>query len=135
MAQIVPAATAVGAELGASGAPAPTIASDIENLVAMVIWFGMGAFAMYSLPAIAYSIGTGIAMSMAPLVLGLFGAAKAVSAGISALGGAAGAGAEALGSVSLGFARDELTMGSSGLSLPPPPPPALSYATPPAFGD
>lgn len=137
MSQIQPLATPAGTgTLGASGAPAPTLASDIQNLISMVIWFGMGAFAMYALPAIAYSIGTGVATNAAPLLLGLMSAGSSLLSGAGELIG--GIGDFSLGeasNISMDFARDELSGGSSISALPPPPPPSLSYATPPTLGE
>ena len=133
MNQIQPLATQAGAgAFGAAGTEAPTVASDLENLVSMVIWFGMGAFAMYALPAIAYSIGTGVATNMTPLLLGLMSAGSSLLSGASELiGGIGEFSLGAAGDFSMDFARDELG-GSAGItSLPPPPPHALSHATPP----
>jgi type IV secretion system protein VirB6 len=42
---------------------------EIQTLIALVVWFIAGAFAIYSLPAIAYSIGSGIAVSGPSLLL------------------------------------------------------------------
>ena len=39
------------------------LGDEIQILVALVVWFVAGAFAMYNLPAIAYSIGAGVAIS------------------------------------------------------------------------
>ena len=36
----------------------PHAVSDLMNLVGMVIWFALGAFGLFALPSIAYSIGT-----------------------------------------------------------------------------
>ena len=45
------------------------LGDEIQILVALVVWFVAGAFAMYNLPAIAYSIGAGVAVSGPPLLL------------------------------------------------------------------
>ncbi|MBS0984271.1 type IV secretion system protein [Gluconobacter cerinus] len=55
----------------------------IQNEISMVVWILLGAFAIYSLPTLAYSIGTGIAVSFAPIVA----AALAASGIMSGLGG------------------------------------------------
>ena len=51
--------------------------TQIQNMVSTVIWILMGAFAIYSLPALAYSIGTGVAVSMAPIAMAAIAAASA----------------------------------------------------------
>lgn len=87
LAQVVPPTAQAGTGLSSmlpgwlgGATKASTLASDIQALISMVIWFGMGAFALYALPAIAYSIGTGIATNSLPLIgAALFGAAKALS--------------------------------------------------------
>jgi type IV secretory pathway VirB6-like protein len=106
------------------------VPDQVQALMGMVVLFFMGAFAIYSLSAIAYSIGTGVAISSLPVMLM---AAKAMQTAAGALAGltitlptvAAGEAAEGL---SLGMARSELGGGSGGMlaapssaSLPPPP--------------
>ncbi len=127
-------ATATGNWPAVDGAPAPEAAEDLANLSSMVVWFGMGAFALYSLPAIAYSIGTGVALSTVPITLGLMSAANAIAAGAGALMGAVAGMSFASnnsGDLSMDFSREEIEGGSSG-SLPPPPPPSLSFASSPS---
>ena len=138
MSQIQPLATAAGTgTFGASGAPAPTLASDLQNLVAMVIWFGMGAFAMYALPAIAYSIGTGVATNASAATARPDERRKLATLGCRR--------AELVASVSSRWAtcqkpqhglcsRRAVQRFERRAALPPPPPPSLSYATPPALG-
>ena len=111
--------------VGAAGG----VPDKVQALMSMVVLFFMGAFAVYSLPAIAYSIGTGVAIqTMAPLMMaarGVMGMAGA-AAGMAAALPEAGAAAEA-GGLAMGLADAELGGGSSGLiapdlgSLPPPP--------------
>jgi type IV secretion system protein VirB6 len=108
----------------------------VQALIAMVVLFFMGAFAIYSLSAIAYSIGTGVAVSSLPL---LYLAAKAMQSAAGALAGmelpslAAGE----TGSLSLGLngAQAGLGAGEGGGMLAAPsmaslPPPPLSLASP-----
>ena len=45
------------------------LSDEMQVLVALVVWFIAGAFAMYNLPAVAYSIGSGVAISGPPLLL------------------------------------------------------------------
>lgn len=60
-----------------------TIASDLWNLVIMVIWFLMSAFAMYALPAVAYSIGSGVQVHALAQAVG-------AGLGLSAIAGGGG---------------------------------------------
>ena len=109
------------------------VADQIQALMSMVVLFFMGAFAVYSLPAIAYSIGTGVAIqTMAPMMLamrgamGMAGSMAGVSLPAAGAGGAAGEG------LSMGLADAELgSGGSSELIAPDPgslPPPPVSTA-------
>lgn len=52
---------------------------QLQNMVAMTIWVAMSAFAVYSLPALAYSLGTGVAVSLTPIVSAAIGAAALAS--------------------------------------------------------
>lgn len=47
----------------------------IQNEVSMVVWILLGAFAIYSLPPLAYSLGTGITISFAPIAAAAMAAA------------------------------------------------------------
>lgn len=126
----------------------------VQNEVSFVVWICLGAFAIYSLPTLAYSIGTGIAVSFTPIV-----AAALAAAGImSKLGGSGGTaegpalpGNPAPGSdsgpggdstIDLGQARLESAAstamlgggdGAAGYLPPPPPslPPPPTYLPPP----
>ena len=60
---------------------AATVPMQIQNMVAMTIWVAMSAFAVYSLPALAYSLGTGVAVSFAPIATAALSAA-ALAAGL-----------------------------------------------------
>lgn len=97
---------AVGAAL-TGGFPTPTKDSDVQSLVSMVIFFGMGAFMVVSLPAFAYSIGTGMSAAIMPIFQA---AIAAMSAGASAVGSAiSGIGA-------IGGRAEGLSM---GMDVPP----------------
>jgi type IV secretion system protein VirB6 len=111
---------------GGGGVP-----DKVQALMAMVVLFFMGAFAVYSLPAIAYSIGTGVAIqTMAPLMMaarGVMGMAAVTAA--ADIAQSADKVAEATEGLSMGLASaPEIGGGSSGGliapdpgSLPPPP--------------
>ncbi len=118
-----------------------SVMSDIENLAAMVVWFAMGAFAMYALPAIAYSIGSGVVVNTLGQMIGAAATAKyllgGVGGGNSSTAGSGGSPNYSLGmerssppNYDISMARPELAAsGISGLLAAPPPPP-LSEATP-----
>ena len=118
-----------------------SVMSDIENLSAMVVWFAMGAFAMYALPAIAYSIGSGVVVNTLGQMIGAAATAKyllgGVGGGNSPATGGGGSPNYSLGmergpapNYDIGMARPEVAAsGISGALLAPPPPP-LSEATP-----
>ncbi|NHN89860.1 type IV secretion system protein [Acetobacter conturbans] len=127
------------------------VAGLVQNEVSFVVWICLGAFAIYSLPTLAYSIGTGIAVSFAPIVAAALAAATGgmslLSGGGSggeapvpaALPGGSGASGEGGGSdgfggysLDLGQARLEsaattsmLAGGGGDAGYLPPPPPAL----------
>jgi type IV secretion system protein VirB6 len=120
--------------------------TQIQNLISMVVWVAMSAFAVYSLPTLAYSIGTGVAISFAPIVAAATAAVSA-AVGIPSMGaaqsspiGGSGAGGAGLGSapdVNLSLNRAEIagpsatSTGYSEASAPPlllpPPTPLLTY--------
>ena len=122
-------------QFGASASAGAAMATITQNLVAMVIWLCAGAFAMYVLPAVAYSIGTGIAISTTPSMLGtalaLRTAAQTINTILNQLqqlqlpalpsGGAAP-------NLSLSIAPKALSGPSN--ALPPPPPPPMIGARP-----
>ena len=102
-------------------------AEALQVLCGLVVWFVAGAFAMYSLPKVAYSIGTGVALS-GPSALGLYMLSQ------SRPGGEGGGGAPSSGGglppLSLSLARPEVSGGSPlALPPPPPPPPAITSST------
>lgn len=112
----------------------------------MVVWVAMSAFAVYSLPTLAYSIGTGVAISFAPIVAAATAAVSA-AVGIPSMaaaqsspiggGGAGGAGLGSAPDVNLSLNRAEIagpsatSTGYSEASAPPlllpPPTPLLTY--------
>jgi hypothetical protein len=143
MAQINPvlvqAPAAANNWVSVDGAPAPSMAGDLQALTAMIAWFGMAAFLLYALPALAYSLGTGVATSFTPLMVAMGAAANAVGGAISAAAGGMGGGFSFGGGgggsgLSMELAREEIEGAWSGAALPPPAPPSLSSATPPALG-
>lgn len=117
------------------GPQAPTanqnlMANDMQALVSIVVMFIAGGFAMLSVSAIAYSIGTGISVSATSMFMGAAAAAAATEKIVEAvreLGTRLGAGGGAAGP-SLGLRMAE----GSPAALPSvPPPPALSQSTRP----
>ena len=58
--------------------------TQLQNMMSMAIWLLMGAFAIYSLPGLAYSIGTGVAVSFAPIVSAALRGAALASGGFGA---------------------------------------------------
>lgn len=54
----------------------PDVPTQLQNEISMVVWILMGAFAIYSLPALAYSIGTGLAVSFAPIMTAALAATR-----------------------------------------------------------
>jgi type IV secretion system protein VirB6 len=112
----------------------PDLPTQLQNLTSMAIWLLLGAFAIYSLPAIAYSIGTGVATSVLPIALAaIAGARMAAELLPSGAGGSGGGSADAPfgGELNLSLARAELSGGGMA-GLPSPPPPALPFASSPA---
>src|SRR4051794_20733609 len=97
-----------------------THGDEIEIFVALVVWFTAGAFAMYNLPAIAYSIGGGMAVSGPPLLL-LYHLMQSLRGN----GGPAGAGSSPLPSRGLNVTPGppEIARGGGPPLRPPPPPP------------
>jgi hypothetical protein len=96
----------------------------IQGLLSMVVWFCMGAFAMYALPAVAYSLGTGVTSSALPAVAALFGMGSLAGRALEKIPPFPGMGGGA-GKYELALARSEVG-GSRAAALPPPPPPAIS---------
>lgn len=119
----------------------PALAGEVQNLAAIGVWFVLGALSLLALPSVAYSLGTGVAVSTQPLlntfassVRGAFGALPAL-AGPAGAAGALTAGAEgAAPNYGLSMASRELAAPSSIPALPPPPPPSLSASTPYLIG-
>lgn len=105
----------------------PDLPTQLQNMIAVVIWLGMGAFAIYSLPAVAYSIGTGVMVSAMPLLSSRGAAASAMPS----LPSLPSVGGDAAPELNLSMARAELAGGGGSAALPPPAPPALPFAPPP----
>lgn len=108
------------------------LVDQVQGLVGMVIWFCAGAFAMLSVTAVSYSIGTGIAVSATDMFAGYFlmrGMAGLAKSGLDALGKIPAYPSRNTLNVSL--ARPEIgaqqtpMIGRSPAALPPPPPPPL----------
>lgn len=114
-----------------SAADAAATATELQALLSMVVWFCGGAFAMYALPALAYSIGTGVAVSTLPAVLGVLAASRALgggggSPGLPALPSLPGGGS----AYDVSFAPRGLLGGQGRLapsSVPRLPPPAPAF--------
>jgi type IV secretion system protein VirB6 len=122
------AAAKAVADSGWTGGPEPTTASDLQNLVAMVLFFVMGALALWSLPAVAYSIGTGVAVNTMPHLAALARAAVALLTGVPLTAAIpVGEAAEAT-SLSMSLAQGELGGASVG-TLPASPPPSLASSS------
>lgn len=120
-------------------AAAPDLPTQLQNLIAMMFWLCMGAFAIYSLPALAYSIGTGVAISMVPVAGAAFLAARAggglasgAMGAVSSVLGGGGGGSGPFPDLNLSLSRAELpTAGGGDASMVPSPPAALPYASVP----
>jgi type IV secretion system protein VirB6 len=106
----------------------PDLPTQLQNLTSMAIWLLLGAFAIYALPAVAYSIGTGVATSLVPIAFAAAAGAR-MAAGLlpSGAGSSGGADAPFEGELNLSLARAELSGGGT-VAMPPPPPPALPFA-------
>jgi hypothetical protein len=114
--------------LATSGSSAAGAISDLQNLFSMVIILFISAFLVIALPAMAYSLGGGIAISTIPILAAAIRGATAM----------AGYGTQALNAIppyptlppplQIGIPIPAGTMlGSGGGSrLPPPMPPSLS---------
>lgn len=118
-----------------------SVISDIENLAAMVVWFAMGAFAMYALPAITYSIGSGVVVNTLGQMIGTAAMTKYLLGGI---GGGNTTAAASTGSpnYNLGMERSAAPSWDTSIvrpetagygiagELPAPPPPPLHETAP-----
>ena len=82
-----------------------TIPTDIWNLTVMVLWFAFSALAMYALPAVAYSIGSGVQVHALAQAIG-------AGLGLSALRGGGGGAPQIPGQ-----SGGQLPAGVGGLSL------------------
>lgn len=109
----------VAAFNGTQGVP-----SEVQGLVGVVLMLFMGAFAVYSLPTIAYSIGTGVAINMNLPVLLAAMAAKNAAETLAGLAFPALPAAEAGGELALGLPQAELA-GSATAAIAAPAPASL----------
>jgi len=107
-----------------------TMATDMQALISIVVMFIAGAFAMLSISAIAYSIGTGISVSATSMIVGAAVTANttvAMTTALRELAASLGGGSQAP------APNYNLQMPASGAALPSaPPPPALSNSTRPS---
>lgn len=108
-------AQATTAILAATGGAA-VFAEAIQIMVAIAVWFVAGAYVMLNLPPIAYSIGSGIALSGPSRSQRLPGGGGGTPEG--------GGGIAAPANLSLALARPALSSGEAA-ALPPPPPPSI----------
>ena len=118
---------ATNASLIALGNPSGGHTEELEILAALVVWFLAGAFAMWSVPRIAYSIGSGVALS-SPSLLTMALLARSAGGG----GGddrAPSAPASGSAPLSLSLARPAVSGGDAPAALPPPPPPSIAQST------
>lgn len=121
--------TALQPVSAAGVASSADIGTTIQNLIGFVIWTGLGAFALYSLPAIAYSLGGGIAISFAPVIVAAGAGAAALASLPGGFGSGGGGGGDSVPELNLSMARaDSLAVGGgSGSALAAPEPPALPF--------
>ncbi len=101
----------------APGSATADLPTQLQNMISMAIWILLGAFAIYSLPGLAYSIGTGVAVSFQPIVRAAMAGAAALAGGGSGGGSTAGGspGAPSLPSpeLNLSVARAEVAGGAA----------------------
>jgi type IV secretion system protein VirB6 len=106
------------------------LSDELQVLVALVVWFVAGAFTMYNLPAVAYSIGSGVAISGPPLLL-WYHLMRSLGGGGSN-GGAEPSPPPSLPTRDLGLSLAPLERaGGHGdaVLIPPPPPPSIATST------
>lgn len=97
----------------------------MEALAALAIWFLAGAFAMYTLPQIAYSIGSGIVLNSN--MIGWAMLARAGGGGVTP--SIAAPSPSPSPNYSLSLAQPSLSGPSPHQAAPPPPPPPISTST------
>ena len=91
--------------------------TQLQNLMSMAIWLLLGAFAIYSLPGLAYSIGSGVAVSFAPIARSAMAGANLAKAALASTSSAAPAlsgPASAVPDINLSMARAEVAGGAAG---------------------
>ncbi len=111
--------TGSSAFITAPGSASADLPTQLQNMISMAIWILMGAFAIYSLPGLAYSIGSGVAVSFAPIARSAMAGANLAAAAFSngpAMGGPAAAPAlpgsgSAMPDINLSMARAEVAGG------------------------
>lgn len=115
--------TAVLSAIGGSA----VFTEALQAMAGLTVWFLAGAFAMYNLPAIAYSIGGGVPIR-GPSLLAL--ALYAGRGGGSGGGGQRDASFGSAGGPPLGLSINSPELPSGGSSvLPPPPPLSITHST------
>ena len=112
----------------ASVSNAGVFAEALQVLAAMIVWFIAGAYVMWHLPSVAYSIGSGVSISGGGLALALL---------LRNQGGKGGGGDREArppsdpppGSLRLTLPPREISQAGGLLALPPPAPPPLDTST------
>ncbi len=88
--------------------------TQLQNMMSMVVWIGMGAFAIYSLPALAYSIGTGVTVSLAPIISAALRGASSLPPPPPPPSGSSAMPSLAAPEINLSMARAEVAGGAGG---------------------
>ena len=116
------ATTAILASVGNSG----VFAEALQVLAALIVWFIAGAYVMWHLPAIAYSIGSGVSIGGSGLGLAVLLRNRAAGGSSSSPSDAS---ATTPPNLSLSLAPRELSGSGPGAGLLPPPPPPIDTST------
>jgi type IV secretion system protein VirB6 len=116
-------AQAVTAGIQATASNA-ALADELEILCALAVWFIAGAFAMYSLPRVAYSIGSGVALSGPSMLTMAF-----LARSLRDEGGSRATGNPAAVPLNVTLAPAGNFSGGGASLPPPPPPPAITSST------
>ena len=103
------------------------LSDELQILVGLVVWFIAGAFAIYQLPSIAYSIGSGVAVS-GPSMLLMANLLRS-SSGEKDAGGAQPSGGGPLPPLNVTLASREVAGGSDAALPSAPPPPSIATST------
>ena len=99
----------------------------LQYMAGIVVWFMIGTCVMFGLPAIAYSIGSGVALSGSSLMTMALLARSGGGSGSSPADAPFNGGSSP--PLSLSVNRPEVSGGNASPSLPPPPPPSISHST------